>query len=271
MNNQSELASGGSVVNESGTERPIELSSQLQCGPLLGCTAALLGGLLTWAVLQAVLPVFTLPEELANLPSPVPAEKAVELDLAMARINRYHAILAVAILGLAVGGLLAAAESYSRGSWRRVVGTGLPGGAIAGLFGAGAALAGSLVLEAPQALAGWSPLAKTVVVQAVTFAGLGLGIGVGLAVPRGNLRLTANSAIGGTLGGLLAALIYPSLVGYLLPITQTERVMPRDALSRLIWLAMASLLIGIILTGLGRRNRRQRQPASPPSAAATRD
>ena len=255
MNDHSETSSGDSIAEGSAASCGARSASHLQCGPVLGAFAALLAGLLVWGTWQAMDPVFVMPEELTNLPSPVPADLAIKQDQATAVMNRHNAILALGILGAVVGLFLATCEAGSRRALKSACWRSPMSAALAGLFGAGAGLAGSLVLESPELLGGWTPLAKTVVVQGVTLGILGLGVGVGVALPHGRLRLILRSATGGILGGLLAGLICPVVVAFLLPAAQTERVMPNDVASRLIWMTAAAVLIALVLTGLGKRSR----------------
>jgi hypothetical protein len=60
----------------------------LQTKPLMGLLMALLAGVAAWAVLQATLPVFRIPEEMTELPTPVPVDKMLEVDEATHRPDR---------------------------------------------------------------------------------------------------------------------------------------------------------------------------------------
>jgi len=259
MNNQTETTSNQSVAGEAAAECGACSPAHLQCGPKLGVFAALLAALLGWGIWQAIGPVFVMPERLTDLPTPVPADLAAEQDQATAMVNRCNATLAITILAAIVGLFVTTAEAYSRRVLRSSCWKAPIAAVLAASLGAGAGLAGSFVLESPQLLGGWSPLAKTIMVQATTLGVLGLGVGIGVAVSTGKLRAIMHSATSGMLGGLLAALIYPACVAYLLPVVQTERVMPKDTLSRLIWMTMAGVLIGLVLTGMGKRAVRDRE------------
>jgi len=254
MNDHSETSTGDSISDGTATGGAPS-SSHLQCGLVIGVLAALLAGLLAWGTWRAIGPVFTMPEELTNLPTPVPPDKAAEQDQATAMVNRNNATLALGLLGAIVGLFLATAEAGSRRALKSACWKGPMTAVLAGLAGAGGGLAGSLVLESPELLNDWSPLARTIAVQGVTLGALGLGVGVGVAVLHGTLRLILLSAAGGILGGLLAALVYPVCVACLMPVAQTECVMPTDTLSCLIWMTAAAVLIAMVLTGLGKRHR----------------
>lgn len=230
----------------------------LRCGPLPGCAAALLAGLLTWGLTRAVFPVFDIPEELKNLPSPQPSHLAVKAERAQIEADRWNATVLFAVLGLTVAGGLAVAECLVRGpaaaAWWRA----LLSGSIAGLLGAAGGLSASLLLESPQHLAGLSPLARTISVQCLGLGLAGLGIGLGVGTLGGG-RVLLNAAVGGVLAGGLVGFVYPTAMGYLLPAAQTERVVPLEATSQLIWLAAIAGISALVITGLGKKDKRAAQ------------
>ena len=236
--------------NQDGNSPP-----RLHCGVLFGTIAAFLGGLLTWAILMAILPVFAMPEELANLEPPQPPEKVAAQELAMATANGQNAILALAILALVLSVSLALVEAWRRSALVSAVWRCPSSGAIAAVFGAGAGLLGAVVFASLKDTSGLSPLAKTIAVQGAMLGFFGLGIGISVAFPYARLRLLLQCAGGGVLGGLLAALIYPIAVGYLLPEAQTERVLPKDGTILLILISFVTVLITLVLTGLGKKTK----------------
>jgi hypothetical protein len=214
-----------------------------------------LAGFLAWSILQAILPVFTMPEALANLEPPVPPDKAIAQDLAMATANRQNATLALAILGFILSAGLAIMEAWRRGTLFSALWRCPSSGAIAAVFGAGAGLLGGLVFAAFKSSTSLSPLAKTVATQCAMLGLFGMGIGVSVALPYARLRLLLQCAIGGLSGGLLAALVYPTAVGYLLPRAQTDRLLPKDETNLLILIALAVVLIALALTGVKQRSK----------------
>jgi hypothetical protein len=181
----------------------------LRGGPLTGSAVALLAGLLTWGILQVGFPVFNIPKELRDLPSPLPTELAAKAAQANIVAECWNATLLLAILGLSVAGSLAVAESLLRGTAGSAWWRGLLSGVLAGLCGAAAGLSALLLLKSPQALGGLSPLAKTISAQCVGLGLLGLGIGLGVG-STGPWRLLLNAALGGTLAGLLVGFLYPT-------------------------------------------------------------
>ncbi|MCU0871217.1 MAG: hypothetical protein MUE50_02635 [Pirellulaceae bacterium] len=237
--------------------------SCLRCGPLTGCAVALLAGLLTWGILQVGFPVFNIPKELRDLPSPQPPELAAKAAQASVVAARWNATLLLAILGLSVAGSLAVAESLLRGTAGSAWWRGLLSGVLAGLCGAVAGLSASLLLKSPQAMGGMSPLARTISVQCMGLGLLGLGIGLGVG-STGPWRLLLNAALGGALAGLLVGFLYPTGMGYLLPNVQTEHVVPIDRTSQLIWLVAVSLLIALVITGLGKGTSNKKRDGVTP-------
>ena len=231
------------------TQRAVPTSC-LRCGPLAGCAAAVLGGLLTWGILQVCFPVFDIPKELQNLPYPPPSGWVAKAEQAVIVAARWNATLLFAILGITTAGFLAAAESVLRGDAGSAWWRGILSGTMAGLCGAVAGLAASLLLESPQATGGMSPLARTISVQCLGLGLLGLGVGLGVGVTGGWSRLL-NAGVGGALGGLLGGFLYPTGMGYLFPNTQTEHVVPIERTSQLIWLVAVPLLTALVITGLG--------------------
>lgn len=227
-------------------------ASHWRCGPLAACAVTLFAGLLTWGVLQACFPVFEIRKELQNLPTPQPSDLAAKAAQALVVASRWNATLLFAILGLSLAGSLAATESLLRGMAGSAWWRGLLSGVVAGLCGAGAGLSASLLLESPSSLGGMSPLARTISVQCLGLGLLGLGVGLGSGI-TGGWRLLLNAAVGGALGGLLVGFLYPTGMGYLLPHTQTEHVVPIERSSQLIWLVAVSLLTALVITGLGRK------------------
>jgi hypothetical protein len=207
---------------------------------------------LTWGILQVCFPVFNLPKELRDLPIPQPPDLAAKAAHASVAAERWNATLLFAILGLTVAGSLGVVESLLRGTAGSAWWRGLLGGIVAAVCGAVAGLSASLLVESPQAMGGMSPLAKTISVECLGLGLLGLGVGVGVG-STGGRRLLLNAGVGGALAGLLAGFLYPTGMGYLLPITQTEHVVPVERTSQLIWLVTISLLTALVITGLGKK------------------
>lgn len=225
--------------------------ARLCCGPWRACSAALLGGLITWGLLQCCFPVFEIPVELQDLPSPQPPDLAAKAAAATVVATRWNAVLTLGILGFAAAALLAVVEAFSRGvaasAWWRALTSGLVAG---GLAAAGGFVA-SLLLVSPALLAELSPLARTIAVHCAGLGILGLGIGAGVGLATGSGRLVVQAGLAGLLGGVLVGFLYPPLMAFLLPIAKTERVIPLEATSQLIWVVSAALLPTLVMTGLG--------------------
>ncbi|MCY2992600.1 MAG: hypothetical protein NTY19_32670 [Planctomycetota bacterium] len=227
-------------------------AAQLQTAALAGAAVALLAGLATWGMLQATGPVFAIPPELANLPTPAPSDKLAELDRALAIASRNNATYALGLLGLLLGAFLATAEAVSRRTVRTAIPKGLLAGVTGGLAGAVAGFVGSQAFGYLLYFPHLSPLGKTIVIQIGALGLLGSGVGLGLGLPYARPRLLANCILGAVLGGTLAAVIYPAVVGYLLPVADTEMVVPGVRGGQLPWVLLTAGLIGLVATGLGK-------------------
>jgi hypothetical protein len=229
--------------------------ASLQTAAWFGLATALLAGLATWGILQATGPVFVIPEEFAHLPAPAPADKLLELDQAMTIANRSNATLALGLFGLLLGALLATAEAASRHRAGTAILKGLLAGVVAGLAGAVGGFAGSEAFTQTVQVTDWSPLAKTIAIQVGVLGLLGFGVGVGVGLPYAKGRLPIHGIVGAVLGGVLAGIIYPAVVGYLLPTVDTEMLVPGNRGGRLPWLLLTAGLIGLVATGLGKSRR----------------
>lgn len=74
-------------------------------------------------------------------------------------------------------------------------------------------------------------MAQTIVRQMAMLGILGVAIGVGTVVSLGRARLLIRSVVGCVLGGLLVAIIYPPLIGFLVHNVKTEVVLPASGSS----------------------------------------
>lgn len=244
----------GSVASPEVTtaEVPARAAANLQTAALVGAAVALLAALATWGILRATYPVFEVPEELAHLPTPAPPGKLAELDEALTIASRKNATYALGLLGLLLGASLAAAEAVSRQTTRTAIPKGLVAGVTGGLAGAFAGFVGSKAFAYLPYFPHLSPLGTTIAIQIGALGLLGLGIGLGLGLPYARPRLLVNCIVGTVLGGVLAAVIYPAVVGYLLPVADTERIVPGSRGGQLPWLLLTAGLIGLVATGLGK-------------------
>jgi hypothetical protein len=150
-----------------------------------------------------------------------------------------------ALFGLALGVFRRSAGSV----WRGIIG----GMLLGGLFGAAAGpLAVTVERRLDSRLApnqAHVPDHQLILLHAATWlvVGAGVGIGVGLGAPARRVRHAAMSmllcAIAGTMGGTL----YLFLAGIVCPLADTTVLIPTGASERLLWLALPSSIMGLVL------------------------
>jgi hypothetical protein len=223
--------------------------SRLAIGPLWGVIFALAGGLAAWALIGALIPAF--PE--VSWPAWPSDEVKARLTAAQARIDCSNQALAMGILGAVLGAAMAIGE----GVVRRSLGTALVGGvilAIAGALAGGlAGLVGHTLYQAWEMRAANVPLVNTLVMHAAVLGTLGGGIGLGLGLLAHRATSAAVHLFLGILAGGLAGVFYPFLAGFCLPNVCTNTLIPEASAERLLWLGLATGLIGLIVPGTARK------------------
>lgn len=135
-------------------------------------------------------------------------------------------------------------------------------------FAALGSITGLLVSGSVGALGGWLgqcafempldrliDLAKSVVVQATCWSVAGFGIGLGFALPARRGRVIGLAAAGALAGGLLAAFLYGPTSAIIFQMANTEDLIPRKPLERLLWLETAAILVGFAAGGLSRPSK----------------
>lgn len=216
----------------------------LAIGPLAGAAAALLAGMAVWAFGQAFGPVFALPPQLANLPTPAPVHLLNAQAEAGARANVYNTLLTMGLFGGLVGAALATAEGWGRRSWGMAAAGGPISAAVGLLFGGLAAWLALLLDACDAARLNLVDLGKTALVQAVMLATLGAGLGIGVGLLSRSRKTVLRCLLGGWLGGCLAGFLYPVAAAWLLPAADTESVIPRGPVNHLLWIGMVAGLLG---------------------------
>jgi hypothetical protein len=160
------------------------------------------------------------------------------------------------LFGLTLGFFFTSIDSFASG---RILGGllfGLLGGVITAAFAALAMWVGMEVYQYFRMAPQWEPLQKTIALQAVILAIIGVGLAVSLALPYRQLKILIGCVLGCVLGAVLAALVYPVAMSVLIPTAHTDAVVPTVSTTRLAWLAIASILIGLTVTGLGKRKKK---------------
>jgi len=245
----------------------------LRGGVVTGIVFAAIGAALTWAVLQACFPVFGLPEEFQRPLGTPPPEVKARLNVATARMNRNNAIFALGLFGATVAGLMGVGEGIAR---RSLVAALLVGGlcaVVGAAVGSLAGLAGHLLWESNMSGSESLPLEAAVLIHAVTLLLMGGGVGLAIGGVAGrSLRTSAACLLAGMLAGATAGVLYPFLGAVLAAYfgfqANTDLVVPPGEVSRLFWIALPAVLLGLLIPGLKLgRTPRSTQAAEPRGAS----
>jgi hypothetical protein len=223
----------------------------------------LLAAFLVLALLWYTYPWFHVSDEILSVPSgtQLPPETVAKVERAYFAVNLQNSLYSLGLLGLVTSAILASVEGAARRSVLRAL-IGAAVGAVCGvLFGMLAGLVG-FVFHRSIAAGAESSLEHGVMVQAATFALIGLAVGLGLGLTSGKLSTAAKCVLGGLFGGIFAGIVYPAITAFVMPSTNTELLVPSDPAARILWLAMSVGLITVAATGVG-KGRSLRNAATP--------
>jgi hypothetical protein len=259
MSEEKPLDGPDAADSHAGREHAEAPREALAIGPWRGLLFACVGGLLTWGFLQTAFPVFRLPPELAAVTTMSPPDKQKEQSEASARNHQYNTIFVLGLLGALVAGSLAVGEGLARRSF----GTILVGGAgcalAAAIFGCLAGFLGHFSYLKLQPVADLSPLAKTIRMQAIMLGALGGGVGLALGPLSKRWTTFVVCLIAGILAGALAGMLYPMLAARFLPVAITEIDVPLDFQTRLLWVGLPAVLLGLSIPRSARKGRPPRR------------
>ena len=236
---------------------PAAGADQRAVRPWEGLLIGLVCGGIVWAVASALHPIFQVPEQfhIAGLGAPV--ERHVAFRREQDRVDRWHAMLYLADLGLLTGGALgfrAARRGEKRWSMALVGLLGAMGGAMGGVLA-------PLMYVYVRDKIGHADLLQIVVAQLLVGVPLGLAVGLGLGLAGRSSPRVAKGLLAGAAAGGLFAILYPLAVAVLLPAANTEVLLPEEALTRLVWLAMLGSCVGLVVsTATGCRVQSLREP-----------
>jgi len=237
-----------------GTRKSLEVGlSACECRrsvPLV-VGLALVGAILTWAVLKVFYPPIVFPEnhgfKVSMLPPPEMVEWARAIRQRMALVNP---VFALGFFGAILSGAMSLAWL---GRWRTRA-AGLLGAvltaAVGGGFGCLAGLVGYAIGGVPASADSTTELAKTLTLQVAVLMVFGAGVGIGIgSVMIHTWRATGRGLGAGVAGGFLAGLLHTPLAALLFPAIRSDTVVPSSP-ERTLWIAIVSLLLGITVSAL---------------------
>jgi hypothetical protein len=215
---------------------------------------ALVAGAVGWGIIESIHPLFLVPEEFHITAMGAPLEDILKLQAATERTDRKNAIVYFALLGgLIAGGIILSQRSVL------AVAIATPLGAVLGAAAGWGAHAGHL-WRIPQG--GQADMNETVAVHMIALACLGLAVGLACGAGRRSLSAAALAALGGLAAGCLAGMAFPIGMSFVMPAVNTTPLIPLEASSRLVWIALSAALLAVIVTVATQGRRRPRAAAA---------
>jgi hypothetical protein len=225
-----------------------KLKSDLVIRSWEGLLIGLAAGLIIWGAVQVAHPVFRVSKKF-DVPSiGMPTEMFLRHRWEQDRVDRWNAALYLGGLGLLVSLAIGAPEGVARRSIWPLVSA--PLGALGGAAGG---MLGCMVLQQVRANIGQADLMHTIEAQLAVGVPLGLAVGLSAGLMTWTVRGTGKYALGGLVGGVVAAVAYVLTIALLMPAANTDALLPEEAAARLMWLAVVGGMIGVMLPIAGRR------------------
>lgn len=229
-------------------------------GAVLASTLALaatgaVGAVIAWLAMNEIGEIFRLPPELAQLGAgQIPSFEDQQRLAAGDRVLQYqHAALWLGVCGAILGGLFGSVLGLFR-STRTVPLRGLGAGVLlGGIFGAGAGPLAVYIDEVLHDQFGTNGIKAAEHWVILMHAGIGLVIGIGIGigtsfgVPGVGGKTISVSVLTAGLAGFLGGALYPVLTGLAMPMADATQSIPDADWSRLLWLGLPSVLIGLAL------------------------
>ena len=182
--------------------------------------------MLGWSALQATYPVLQMPDELkAVTPQRGPAEKVQQKEKFQQKANLYNPIIALGMVGAAIGVSLAVGRGLIARSMPRVVVSAFLGLVAGAGFGCLGGWVGHLVVsQMPKVNV---PLSSQIMLHVAVMATMATGIGWAIGIPGGTLRSALGGLLAGAAAGVLAGMAYPILAAVFVPTASTGIHCPR--------------------------------------------
>lgn len=231
--------------------------------------AACAGALAGFLVLNQWGAPFTLPPELADLPTTAAPDKLAVKDIATVWMVRKNSMVSLSILAAALGcGLAAAAGAGRSGLATRLTRLGVAG-LMAGAAGAAGGFAGHLLLQQllPLPEATLSPMLKTIAAHALAWVVAGAGLGLSLALSGGGMSKPGRTLASGIAGGVLAAIVYSPLGAIFFPLSATDLIVPTGTGNGAMWAAVNAVVLSAVFVGLSRTKKTAPAAEQPPVAS----
>jgi hypothetical protein len=229
--------------------------SATSLSPWAGLALGLFAAAAIFAAIQATYPIFNVDKKF-DIPSiGAPTEMHDRFQAEKNKMDARHGMLYLGGLGLLLALLLGAGEARARRSWIAP----LLAAPLAVLGGAVGGYLGTLAQVYVRTNYGQAELNHTIGTQMALALPLGLGLGLGLGLATRSFTGTLKAALTGLIAGALAAALYAVLVSILLPAASTETLIPDQASSRALWLALLGGALGALIP-VSSRGRKGHKP-----------
>lgn len=216
---------------------------------LAAIALALCAGAIAFGIVQGVNPLFRVPKEFEAPSIGMAPEVYLNNRRAQERVDRWHAMVYVAMLGALVAGSMAVARTPGRHAWLAPL-VAAPLGALGGALGG---YVGSRVQVFMLERFGQQELQHTVLIQSALLVPLAVAIGVGVWLARPEPRRLTAAIAGGLGAGLIAAVAFPIAMSIFRPGSSTDHLLPTDRGSLLLWYLLVAAIIGGVLSLAGRQ------------------
>jgi hypothetical protein len=214
--------------------------------PWLVVFCALVGGAIAWGALERAYPFYATYEPAVNsAPKPRQPGELDKLDAFFWNMGLTHALV-----GLALGSCLGMAQGIQRGSVAWMMAgmiLGATSGSAAGMAGG---IAAHEIFERMGRTETTNPVLQAMLAHGVAWSIIGFGIGLAAGVVSGNKSVFFHAMAGGVLGGVAAGLVHPPLHTLLFDENDIALRIPAAAASRLLWVCLPAILIGLVMGGL---------------------
>ena len=223
---------------------------RLVCGGLVGSLIGL-------AIYKGIYPIFSVPFEVSNVPSPTPAPALEKLEAYQFRVDCQNYSIVFGLTGLAVGFVCAllALKDQVKGM--------ILAGALGGIFSAiGGFQAATFVKTIRQTGAGdivimgitLDSMVQSILAQAAIWGLMGLGVGTGIGIAGGGLMTGIKAGISGFVGGVFAAAAFIIFSAFAFPASSSSYVVPLALVEQVIMMVLGGICIGGAI-GIGFRQR----------------
>jgi hypothetical protein len=209
-------------------------------------TACLVGGVLSFFVLEQIYPVYSLAD---LIPPPMPTPEIVQEIQAKTRdFTSKNGAIDCAILGACLGlslGLITSRNKRIQSAIAGATGGAIFGGVVG--FMIGHYVADLLIRHSDQSM-----LESSFVFFAV-WGVIALGIGLGISLVHRNARQTLSAVLSAIVGGALGAIAFNVASSTLNPSSNLTCITPGTTNERILWIACGVLMI-LVGFALGMRN-----------------